>query len=518
MALKLGVNEPFRSALETAQQLTGIDASSIAAVIDAEAAKVPSGPKKGMWKEDSFNQTSGASGLTQFLAGTWVAHAQVPAHLLNSRGKDAGFVTASNAIVAAKKAQLLKLRFDPLLSIVSAAEYGTDNLKILAHAGVLPASLTDDQRARFMYLAHHEGAGGAKGFLNGTRNYTRANLVGQVGASRADQLINQSGGNASAAYRKWLNAYMDEHIVPSKFRDNSTVIVSAPVGPPAPPPVSPVAPVVTTPAASDILPPGRAYVSTEGLRFRKTPDGQVIRDLTLGEAVTILERIGDTRWYKVDIEGTKGVASGAYLRSPLPPAKEALFSKTVGEWVRFNKGQSSEENEPYDTYVHKMWQAIGEEWWGHSTYDDGEDVPWSAAFISWVVRKAGAKYANFAFANAHAKFGNDAIRARVMELTNRPFWGYRITEQRPEIGDIILRTRAGAAPISYDFAENHASYKSHSDIVVEVRGQVARVIGGNTGGGQGSVAMGEHDLDANGFLAPGQGIIAVLKNRADQVP
>ena len=519
MALKLGVNESFRSALEMAQHLTGIDASAIAALIDAEAAKVASGASKGMWNKDSLNQGSGAAGLTQFLAGTWVGHSQVPGHLLNSRGKDAGLVSAANQVIAGKRPALLKLRFDPLLSIVSAAEYGADNLKILAHANALPAGLTDDQRARYMYLAHHEGPGGATGFLKGTKAYTRANLVGQVGANAADKFISQCNGDASKAYRVWLNSYMDQKIVPSKFRDSGAAVPAPLAGPAtlgAVPGLPQTAPVSVT--GSDALPPGRAYVTTEGLNFRKSPDGQVIRALTLGDPVTVIGRIGDTRWYDAEVDGTRGVLSGAYLRLPVSAPKEALLAKVVAEWVRFNKGNSSEENQPYDGYVHEMWKAIGEDWWGHSKYPNtNADVPWSAAFISWVVRKAGAKYARFKFDASHSVFSNDAIKAKVMEIANKPYWAYRITEQRPEIGDIIHRNRSGGS-YTYDYAENHSSFASHSDVVVEVRGQVARVIGGNTGPGEGTVYMHEYELDTNGFLKPGHLIIALLKNRADQVP
>ncbi|MES0038854.1 DUF2272 domain-containing protein [Mesorhizobium sp. M0046] len=508
MTLKLGVNETYRTGLEMAQQLTGIEASALAAVIDAEAAKINSGASKGMWDKSSFNEGSGAAGLTQFLANTWVGHAQIPGHLLNSRGKEAGLVNSSNKVVSSKKDDLLKLRFDPTLSIVSAAEYGSDNLKILAHASVLPADLTDDKRARFIYLAHHEGAGGATGFLRGTKIYTRANLLLQVGANTADKYINKCGGDASAAYRMWLNDYIDEKIVPSKFRDTGSVAVATSVTVHAGSAIS---------LGGEALPTGRAYVTTEGLNFRKSPDGQIIRSLTLGDPVTIAGRIGDTRWYDVDVAGTTGVVSGAYLRPPIAAPKEALFAKVIAEWTRFNKGHSSEEDQPYDGYVHEMWQAIALNYWGHSTYPDGRDVPWSAAFVSWVVRKGGAKYAAFKFNASHSVFSNDAIRARVVEQENKPYWAYRIQEQRPEIGDIIHRNRSGGT-FSYEYAENHANFESHSDVVVEVRGLVARVIGGNTGPGQGTVYMHEYDLDSSVFLKTGQLIIAILKNRANQVP
>lgn len=509
MGLRLGVNEIYRGAIEAAQQLTGIDGSAIAALIDAEAAKISSGPNRGRWNRESHNAGSGASGLTQFLASTWIDHALRPAHLLNSRAKGLGYVTAANKVVSGQRQALLALRFDADLSIISAAEYGVDNLKILAHAGALPATMSDDQRARYMYLAHHEGAGGATGYLKGTRSYTRQNLVGQVGANAADRYIDACGGSTSAAYRMWLEAYMDEKIVPAKFRDGGSsaataVVAGSPQG-------------SATVPAGELLPPGRAYVSTEGLNLRRSPNGQVLRALTLGEAVTVGARIGDTRWYEVTVDGTQGVASGAYLRRPLPAARERLFARTIEEWVRFEKGAGSEELEPFNTYVHQMWRAIGLDWYGRSKYPGTqEDVPWSAAFISWVVRRAGGEYARFAFDQAHSRYTNDAIRARVTEETGKPFWGYRPTEERPAIGDIIVRNRAGGS-LTYDHAENHSGFKSHGDIVVEVRGRVARVIGGNTGGGEGSVSLGDYDLDDNGYLRPGQRVIALLKNRSDAV-
>lgn len=494
MALILGINEPYRTEIETAQTLTSIDSSAIAALIDAEAAKIKSGPNKGQWDKDSYNAGSGASGMTQFLASTWIGHAQNASHRLNQSGKDAGFINSSNKVVSGKKEELLKLRFDPLLSIVSAAEYGVDNLKVLANAGVLPAGITDDQRARYMYLAHHEGPGGAVGFLNGTKTYTRANLVGQVGSGAADNYIHQSGGDASAAYRRWLNGYMDAKIVPSKFRDGAAA-----------------APTLTV-----ALPAGAAYVTTEGLNFRKGPSGEIIRSLTLGQPLIVISRVDDTRWYRVEVDGEQGVVSGAYLRAPIAPPKERLFEKLIAEWIRFKKGHSSEEDEPYNTYVHEMWLVLGENWYGNSEYSNGEDVPWSAAFISFVVANSGSEYAEFLLASSHSVFSNDAIRARVMEEADKPFWGYRISERKPEIGDIVLRNRAGGA-YSYEYAENHANFKSHSDIVCEVRGDIARVIGGNTGGGEGSVAIGEYELDDDGFLVSGQRLIALLKNRSDEV-
>ncbi|WP_207620584.1 DUF2272 domain-containing protein, partial [Oharaeibacter diazotrophicus] len=256
-------------------------------------------------------------------------------------------------------------------------------------------------------------------------------------------------------------------------------------------------------------------VTTDGLNLRAEPGGPIIRGLDLGQRVAIVgTKPGG--WVDVRFGNEAGFVAEAYLRRPETAARERLFEVVVAEWLRFAKGKSSEEAEPYNSYVHEMWQAIGEDWWGKSKYADGKDVPWSAAFVSFVVGRSGPEYDAFAFDASHSVFVNDAIRARVMGNKTKPFWAYRIDEKKPEIGDIVQRNRAGNS-FGYDYAEAHASYPSHSDVVCEVRGRVARVIGGNTGGGEGTVAMSEYDLDAKGFLLPGQSIIALLKNRADDV-
>lgn len=502
MVLVLGPNEIFRQEIEAAQERTSLDGSAIAALIDAEAAKIKSGQKKGQWDKESYNAGSHAAGLTQFLQSTWIGHAKSPSHLLNQRAKELGLVDQGNSVRAGKTQELLDLRFDPMLSIMSAAEYGEGNLKILAKAGVVPGGLTDDQRAQYMYLAHHEGPGGAVGFLDGSKRYSRSDLVGQVGGDAADQYIRQSNGDTSRAYRNWLNNYVAQKIVPSKYRSEaaSTAVRTSEQ--------------VPTQASSEA--DGLMYVTTEGLNFRREPDGEIISSLTLGQPVTVLSVVGDTGWRTVSIDGVQGVVSGAYLRPPLPDPKERLLRFLVSEWVKFKKGRSSEEEEPYNTYVHEMWRFLGQDWYGNSKYPNGEDVPWSAAFISFTVANSGPEYIEFAFNASHSVFSNDAIRAKVMREPKKPYWAYRIGEAKPEIGDIVHRNRSGGV-YSYEYAENHTNFMSHSDIVCEVRGRVARVIGGNTGGGEGTVAMHEYVLDSEGYLTEGQKVIALLKNRADEV-
>jgi hypothetical protein len=104
------------------------------------------------------------------------------------------------------------------------------------------------------------------------------------------------------------------------------------------------------------------------------------------------------------------------------------------------------------------------------------EVPWSAVFVSWCVKQAGATTNDFKFAGAHSVFVHDAIHHP------RAFKGIDITDDDPEIGDIIQNNRGGTNH-DFKFAKQNANYASHSAIVVEVGqdtdGRFAMTIGGN---------------------------------------
>jgi hypothetical protein len=202
--LSLGVNERYRDALVLAQRRTGIDASAIAGLINAEAAR----DRAGRWVAGSYNERSGARGLTQFLAGTWIDRATAAGTYLNEVAVQRGFVRRdeNGRFAVVNRQALLDLRNDPTASIVSAAEYGRDNLAGLERLGLLPAGMTDDQRARYMYYAHHEGFAGAVRLLTDSRGVTeeaaRSALVQGRGRQRALAMMREHGSYA-AAFRVW---------------------------------------------------------------------------------------------------------------------------------------------------------------------------------------------------------------------------------------------------------------------------------------------------------------------------
>jgi hypothetical protein len=215
--LVLGVNERYRSDLIEAQQRTGIDAAAIAALISAEAGTIKKGPDAGLWDPQSSN--SEAIGLTQFFPETWCAMACLPGSLLNSAAVKSQMV-ADRQVVPDKRDALLRLRFDPELSIVSAAEYGAENLKRLQQDGLVSPDAGDDERAWFIYLAHHEGPTGAEQFLRHDGSVSFEKFVAQLGGDRAKAAgrIQSAGGDVTLAYRTWLTSYINERIQPSRFR------------------------------------------------------------------------------------------------------------------------------------------------------------------------------------------------------------------------------------------------------------------------------------------------------------
>ncbi len=253
----------------------------------------------------------------------------------------------------------------------------------------------------------------------------------------------------------------------------------------------------------------RRHVDTEVLNFRSEPvvaEATRIGRLLLGHPVEVLEE-GPGRWRRVrtELDGAarEGFVSGRFLRPPVSAPREALIAAAVGEWRRFEMGLGRETDDPFFRFVGEMWASIGLDLDGRD-----DDIPWSAAAISFMVRQAGPGYARFRFAPAHARFIHDSIRRREAEDTDTPFWGFRLHERRPELGDLVCRGRTDG--VSYDLARAQEFFKSHTDIVVKVADGKVLAIGGNVGN---SVAITSYRLNPLGFLLETNRVFALLGNR-----
>src|SRR5262245_60439856 len=111
-----------------------------------------------------------------------------------------------------------------------------------------------------------------------------------------------------------------------------------------------------------------------------------------------------------------------------------------------------------------------------------EEFPWSATFISWCVKAAGAAPAEFKFSPTHAVFVKAAIANADTE--SGVFRARPVDAYAPKIGDIVHRNRNGGR-ITYKQARSRSNYESHSAIVVDLvernGAKFAITIGGNEG-------------------------------------
>jgi hypothetical protein len=250
------------------------------------------------------------------------------------------------------------------------------------------------------------------------------------------------------------------------------------------------------------------HVRSDALNLRQEPkvqEGNVVAVLVKGQAVTVIGPSGTQGWVEVealvDSAPRGGFVAAHLLRDPATAAKERLMSAAVAEWVRFDRGLGQEHIDPFFKFVGEMWQAIGENLDGRD-----RDQPWSAAFISWIVRRAGDEYGEFKFSASHSRYIHDSIKKREAGASS-PFWGFRLHEHRVGLGDLVCQWRVSKR--TFDDARSSDSFFSHCDVVVEVTPGSVRTLGGNV---VHTVGFKTYAVNADGFLKAENKVFAVLRN------
>ncbi len=202
--------------------------------------------------------------------------------------------------------------------------------------------------------------------------------------------------------------------------------------------------------------------------------------------------------------------------APPPTAsnKESMVLLAVGEWARFGRQTIiySPDAPPRTEHlgikerdasrrIQDYWASVD-----HPERTGTDDVPWSAAFISWDIESAGVPRDLFCPDQRHTIYVE-----RMVERARRPGAGFiprRPAERAPRVGDLICASRQGSGTT----LDNLNRGAGHCDIVVEVLPAAVAAIGGNV---DDSVTRSVFPLDANGFLSPisGRPIFTVIENR-----
>ncbi len=209
-----------------------------------------------------------------------------------------------------------------------------------------------------------------------------------------------------------------------------------------------------------------------------------------------------------------------FARVPYEPfSREAAVQIALGEWRAFRQPISYPNIEPAEDEEREngLWQRVGLYWWlglGPSWRqggwtgkhdENGQVFPadrdgnyaWSAAFISYVMRLAGAGN-SFPYSETHSDYIDEAAA----HTPGVALVAERVQDYVPQLGDLICLWR-GARPVTFDELPA-GRFPGHCDIVVGSKpGQLA-VIGGNV---DNAVAMKYVPATADARLAGPDGMV-----------
>ena len=289
--LKLGDNVIYKEMILKASKHSGIIPQAVAALINSEAETlttykvldvVENGKQKKdkhgkvvkakgaivkiqIWNKRSHNDNTDATGLTQFIPGTWKGMALDTSSNLHKEAVSVskGYVKNEpvkkithkaikekkdkhGKIIAPAKAEvshmvdqyvikeeskLLEMRNDPEISIMASVDYAKQNIAGLSAKFPKIKGLNDVDKAKFIYLAHHLGLGDAIRFINNEitdddsrRVLKNKRTVRVNGAKRlltpqfdnidaVNKLVKNDGDSYMLAHRRWLIGYINLHIV-----------------------------------------------------------------------------------------------------------------------------------------------------------------------------------------------------------------------------------------------------------------------------------------------------------------
>lgn len=194
---------------------TNIPSAALAAIVDAEAGK----DKAGRWQTDSRNARSTATGLGQFLAGTWRSEAERVGTWLNDAARARGWLGGNGKVLPQAQASLLDLRRDADASINATADYARRSLDNLRKAGIAVGDSVE-KIAEAAYIGHNLGPRDAVRFFNGGLDDQRARVLleAQVGSGKAIGRIVHAGG-AVAAHKSWLMEFVSKRVRIDRFSD-----------------------------------------------------------------------------------------------------------------------------------------------------------------------------------------------------------------------------------------------------------------------------------------------------------
>ncbi len=204
---------------------------------------------------------------------------------------------------------------------------------------------------------------------------------------------------------------------------------------------------------------------------------------------------------------------------------ENVAAASEHELHRWNIGVGRASEQPYSSYIAEYWSVgLGiARRDGTTIYVDPGGRPfrpaWSAAFISYIFRTAGAGK-HFLYNQAHIHYVAQALRDAQL-CQSAYFLARDVSQYAPKVGDILVEIRGISAPSWMNLMARYGPklppegnfIPMHSDIVVEIEccRTRLRTIGGNLG--EGTVAERWWKLNADGTLEAMIQLLCIIENR-----
>jgi hypothetical protein len=165
-----------------------------------------------------------------------------------------------------------------------------------------------------------------------------------------------------------------------------------------------------------------------------------------------------------------------------------LKDTAITEWNYWKNGQIKEGDPSTMERLREYWREGA----GVKNWSDRQmtDEAWSAAFISYLMKKTGAG-SDWKYSPSHSTYIVDSIKNRKLN-NDKSFKGYKPNEVKLEVGDLVGFARQSG--VNYDTT---GAYKSHTDIVVGIKDGYAETIGGNVGN---SVTMTKVPITSDGKI------------------
>ena len=178
----------------------------------------------------------------------------------------------------------------------------------------------------------------------------------------------------------------------------------------------------------------------------------------------------------VSTAGLWSCASAPERSLGLTEYRQRVVAVAEREWRYFGRHQRGrarrngyrEDNPRHADRIRRYWRA------GVGRTVSSPKVAWSGAFISYVIRAAGAG-GRFAYSGSHSPYIRRAIRAARSGDAGASFQGHRLDDVAPRPGDLVCNALVDG--VDYDNLPRY--WAGHCDIVVAVRRGSIDVIGGN---------------------------------------